>query len=325
MIVICRRGCLLLLCCGVWYSERWSRLDLIFLCRFDCAEGIKQAIKWFVLFFLVSHFNALRRRLHQLIEWFNLPIVHATAWYECFQWFHVRRVLHDRGSIRIAASRIHLLIVRGSSVTSVATAITVHLLKQVWIRGDKTWLMMLLWLSWCRFRTVVVRLCWSARILGLMVVTTGASSICTVDIVRAFCCMCSPGCGWSYLIIALVVMLIVMVDDALVAPMSLSFMRVLMLVLVYWTRCDRSWATTVLLLWGTGCSMGWHASTTKILKVMVGSYRLYLGLIGDRWSLRGTSATALRCIYLLLCLHCASGLLLLLLELLWCCLDLSRL
>ena len=115
-------------CLTAWdgYSKRRSRLYLIFLCRFDGFEGVKQDVEWFVLLLLVSHFYALRGRLHQLIESLNLPIVHAAARDECFQGFHVGRVLHDCRPVGVAAGRVHLLVVRRRRVATV-----VHLLKQV--------------------------------------------------------------------------------------------------------------------------------------------------------------------------------------------------
>ena len=115
-------------CLTVWdgYSQRRSRLYLIFLCRFHGFEGVKQDVEWFVLLLLVSHFYALRGRLHKLIESLNLSIVHAAARDECFQGFHVGRVLHDCGPVGVAAGRVHLLIVRRRRVATV-----VHLLKQV--------------------------------------------------------------------------------------------------------------------------------------------------------------------------------------------------
>ena len=64
--------------------------------------------------------------MHQLVERLDLPVVHAAARDEGFEGLHVRRVLHDCGPVRVAARRVHLLVVRGGRIAAV-----VHLLEQV--------------------------------------------------------------------------------------------------------------------------------------------------------------------------------------------------
>ena len=97
-------------------QRRRRRLHLVFLCRLDCLESVQEDVKGFVLLLLVPHFNTRRRRLNQLIQCLDLPIIHAAARYERLQRLHVSGVLHYGRPVGISAGRVHLLEVGRSGV-----------------------------------------------------------------------------------------------------------------------------------------------------------------------------------------------------------------
>ena len=112
-------------------AQRRRSLNRIFLSRLYCFKTVQYCEKGLILFFLVSHFDALGWCLNKLIQTFYLSIIHTAPWNKSFERFHVCRILHNSGPIRVSTSRVHLLIVRGRVVLLVKSV-----LQNMRIRGQ---------------------------------------------------------------------------------------------------------------------------------------------------------------------------------------------
>lgn len=86
-------------------------LHLSFLSRLDCLKGIQDSVKLLVLVLLVTHLDALGRRLNQLIHRLNLVVALRVARNQRLQRVHVGCVLHNGRAICIPTCRVHLLVV----------------------------------------------------------------------------------------------------------------------------------------------------------------------------------------------------------------------
>ena len=99
----------------VWSSidivKSRRRLDRVFLRGLHCLERVEKLIECPILFFLVAHFDSLRRRLDHLLQGLHLSVVLAITGCQSLQGLHVRRILHDGRPVCIAARWVHLLVI----------------------------------------------------------------------------------------------------------------------------------------------------------------------------------------------------------------------